>query len=153
VAVTGTSEWFERAKFEQVKELSRVRVPVSLLGNTSVPALFEVVRRARLVVAGDSGLAQLALAQRTPSVILFGIEEIEANGPLPSETGRLMRPIQHWDGSSCASPANPHCRFGESQCHNTFCREDDSRRKITVTEVCEQVDLLLRQSLPVAQRA
>ncbi len=153
VAVTGTSEWFEQAKFEQVKKLSRGRAPVSLLGKTSVPLLFEVVRRARLVVAGDSGLAQVALAQRTPSVILFGIEEIEANGPLSAETGRLMRPIQHWDKSSRTPPANPHCRFGETQCHSTFCREDDSRRRITVAEVCEQVDLLLRQSVPAAQRA
>ncbi len=153
VAVTGTSESFEQAKFEQVKNLSRGRVPISLLGKTSVPVLFEVVRRARLVVAGDSGLAQVALAQRTPSVVMFGIEEIEANGPLPGETGQLMRPIQHWDKSSRTSPPNPHCRFGESQCHGTFCREDDSRRRITVAEVCEQADLLLRQSLPLLQRA
>ncbi|HEV2034892.1 MAG TPA: glycosyltransferase family 9 protein [Candidatus Dormibacteraeota bacterium] len=151
VAITGTGEWFETAKFEQVKQLSR-RAPVSLLGQTSVPHLFEVVRRARLLIAGDSGLAQVALAQRTPSVILFGIEEIEANGPLPMETGRLMRPIQHWDKSNSDEP-NPHCRFGESQCHGKFCREDESRRRISLAEVSEQADMLMKHHLPAAHRA
>jgi ADP-heptose:LPS heptosyltransferase len=153
VAVTGTDEWFERAKFEEVKHLSRGHVPVSLLGETSVPHLFEVVRRATLAVAGDSGLAQVALAQRTPSVILFGIEEIEANGPLPAENGLLMRPIQHWEASTSGSPTNPLCRFGESHCHGRFCREDDSRRRITVAEVIKHVDDLLRHPVPAAQRA
>jgi len=149
VAVTGTGEWFERAKFEQVRKLS-LHAPMSLLGQTSVPHLFEVVRRASLVVAGDSGLAQVALAQRTPSVILFGIEEIEANGPLPGESGRLMRPIQHWDKYASDLRPNPHCRFGESQCHGRFCTEDDSRRRITVAEVCKQADELLSHSVIVA---
>jgi heptosyltransferase-1/heptosyltransferase-2 len=152
VAVTGTDEWFETAKFEEVKRLMR-RAPVSLLGQTSVPQLFEVVRRSRLVVAGDSGLAQVALAQRTRSVILFGIEEIEANGPLPIETGNLMRPIQHWNQSISNEPPNPHCRFGEGQCHGKFCREDESRRKISVAEVSEQADELLKQYIPAAHRA
>jgi ADP-heptose:LPS heptosyltransferase len=152
VAVTGTDEWFETAKFEQIKRLMR-RAPVSLLGQTSVPLLFEVVRRSRLVVAGDSGLAQVALAQRTRSVILFGIEEIEANGPLPIETGNLMRPIQHWNQSISNEPPNPHCRFGEGQCHGKFCREDESRRKISVAEVSEQADELLKQYIPAAHRA
>ena len=151
VAVTGTAEWFEQAKFERVQRVSR-RQLVSLLGQTSVPHLFEVVRRARLVVACDSGLSQVALAQRTPSVILFGIEEIEANGPLARETGRLMRTIQHWDGPSLASPTNPYCRFGESQCHGTRCREDDSRRRISVAEVRAQVDDLLSHCAPTAAR-
>ena len=149
VAVTGTDEWFELAKFKHVKQLSR-RAPVSLLGQTSVPHLFEVVRRARIVVAGDSGLAQVALAQRTPSVILFGIEEIEANGPLPMESGRLMRTIQHWDRSSSDERPNPNCRFGESQCHGKFCREDVSRRRISVAEVSEHADMLLKDHLPAA---
>jgi ADP-heptose:LPS heptosyltransferase len=149
VAITGTGEWFETSKFEHVRQLSR-HAPVSLLGQTSVPHLFEVVRRARLVIAGDSGLAQVALAQRTPSVILFGIEEIEANGPLPMEAGKLMRTIQHWDKSISDEPPNPHCRFGESQCHGTSCREDVSRRRISVAEVSEQADVLLKHSLRAA---
>jgi heptosyltransferase-1 len=152
VAVTGTAEWFEQAKFEEVKRLS-LRAPVSLLGQTSVPHLFEVVRRARLVVGGDSGLAQVALAQRTPSVILFGIEEIEANGPLPCEAGRLMRPIQHWDARSSDSGSNSLCRFGESHCHGRFCSEDYSRRRITAAEVSRQADDLLRHYLPAAEGA
>lgn len=141
VVVTGTGEWFEREKLESVSRKSQVDL-VSLLGRTSLPQLFEVVRRAELVVAGDSGVAQVALAQRTPSVVMFGIEEIEANGPLPGEAESLMRTIQHWNPSERPA-ANPHCAFGESHCHGQFCTEDFSRRAITVREVVEQVDRAL----------
>jgi ADP-heptose:LPS heptosyltransferase len=141
VVVTGTSEWFERAKFESVRRRTQTEL-VSLHGETSVPELFEIVRRARLVVAGDSGLAQIALAQRTPSVILFGIEEIEANGPLPTE-GVLMRSLQRWDRTRNRSRPNQHCAFGDRHCHGSFCAENTSLRDISVEDVVEQVDGLL----------
>lgn len=143
VVVTGTDEWFEREKFDSVIRGSRAEL-VSLLGRTSLQQLFEVVRRADLVVAGDSGLAQVALAQRTPSVVMFGIEEIEANGPLPGEESSRMRTIQHWNRSA-PPPTNPHCAFGESHCHGKFCSEDSSRRAITVREVIEAVDQALAE--------
>ena len=142
VVVTGTAEWFERAKFEATRRRCRTEL-VSLLGKTSVPQLFEVVRRARLVVAGDSGLAQVSLAQRVPSVVLFGVEEIEANGPLPGEASSLMRTLQHWDPSGDVPPPNQHCAFGRSHCHGRFCTEDSSRRNISVQDVADQVDDLL----------
>ena len=137
--VTGTGERFERDKLDSVRRRSRAAFS-SLLGRTSLPHLFEVVRRADLVVAGDSALAQVALAQRTPSVVMFGIEEIEANGPLPGEESTLMLTIQHWDRSAAPVP-NPHCAFGNSHCHSRFCTEDYSRRAITAGQVIEKVDL------------
>lgn len=148
VAVTGTSEWFERAKFEAVRRRCTADL-VSLLGKTSVPQLFEVVRRARLVIAGDSGVAQIALAQRTPSVVLFGIEEIEANGPLPGEAATSMRTLQRWDQSRDGVGRNPHCEFGKSYCHGRFCTEDASRRNINVADVAQHVDELLMSSMLV----
>lgn len=146
VVVTGTSEWFEQAKFESVKRRSRTDL-VSLHGETSVPQLFETVRRARLVVAGDSGLAQIALAQRTRSVILFGIEEIESNGPLPGEEV-LMRSLQRWDRSRKRSRPNTHCAFGHRHCHSSFCTENSSLRNISVEDVTEQVDDVLLTPVP-----
>lgn len=150
VVVTGTSEWFEQAKFESVRRRSRTDL-VSLHGETSVPQLFEIVRRARLVVAGDSGLAQIALAQRTPSVILFGIEEMESNGPLPNEQA-LMRSLQQWDRSRKRARPNKHCAFGHRHCHGPFCTENSSLRNISVEDAAEQVDDLLLAPAPSGAR-
>jgi ADP-heptose:LPS heptosyltransferase len=149
VVVTGTSEWFEQAKFESVKRRCRTDL-VSLHGQTPVPQLFEIVQRARLVVAVDSGLAQIALAQRTPSVILFGIEEIEANGPLPQEKA-LMRTLQRWDRRR--SRPNKNCAFGHRHCHGRFCAENYSLRNISVEDVAEEVDDLLLEPALAYMRA
>ena len=144
VVATGTSDWFELAKLASVRGRCRTEV-ISLVGQTTLPQLFELVRRAEIVVAGDSGVAQVALAQRTPSVVLFGIEEIEANGPLPGEAGALMRTIQRWSPAGGGQVRNPHCAFGQSHCHGSFCTEDSSRRSIRAEDVIELVDQALRE--------
>jgi hypothetical protein len=142
VVITGTNEPFELAKFNEIRLLMR-HTPVSLLGRTSIPHLFEVVRRAAIVVGSDSALTQVALAQRTPSVVMFGIEPMEHNGPLPQEVGTLLRPIQHWEGPLASPPPNAHCRFGESSCHTNCCSENASLRRTSVTEVEQEVATML----------
>jgi ADP-heptose:LPS heptosyltransferase len=140
VVVTGTADDFELSKSAGISALSDV--PVSLQGLTSLPMLFHIVGRAALVVASDSAITQVAIAQRVPSVILFGIEPQVRNGPLPNETG-AMETIQHWEGPALAPRPNTHCRFGQSHCHTEHCRENSSYQKITPDEVCDRVDRLL----------
>ena len=138
VVVIGTGEDFELVKF---KDLARSAVGVvSLQGETTLPMLFHVVSRAAIVVSADSALTQIALAQRTPSVILFGIEPMERNGPLPDEA---MEALQRWEGPGLAPTPNPHCRFGESHCHTTNCRENSSFERISADEVCDRADRIL----------
>jgi ADP-heptose:LPS heptosyltransferase len=145
VVITGTDEPFERAKLEEIAALMRHK-PVALHGQTSIPELFELVDRAALVVATDSALTQIALAQRTPSVILFGIEPIDENGPLPCEFAASMEIVQHWEGPGLAPAPNQHCRFGQSSCHTQLCRENSSLERTDVSEVIDRVDRLLGSS-------
>jgi 3-deoxy-D-manno-octulosonic-acid transferase len=140
VVVVGTGEDFELRKFSEVGELTSV--PVSVQGLTSVPMLFHIVSRAALVVATDSALTQIGLAQRVPSVILFGIEPKIRNGPLPDEEGR-METIQYWEGEGNAPAPNPHCLFGESHCHTGNCCENSSFQRIAAVEVCDRADRVL----------
>jgi ADP-heptose:LPS heptosyltransferase len=142
VVVTGTDEPFERAKFDEIAGLMRHK-PVSLHGQTSIPELFEIVDRAALVVATDSALTQIALAQRTPSVILFGVEPIDENGPLPCEQDMPAEIVQHWKGPEFAPAPNPNCQFGQSACHTQFCRENSSLDQTDVREVIARTDQLL----------
>lgn len=141
VVVVGTGEEFEMRKFTEVAQLSPDLV--SLQGATTLPELFHVVSRATLVVSADSALTQIALAQRVASVVLFGIEPVERNGPLPDEAGSMMEAVQHWGGPGVAPAPNPHCRFGESHCHTTRCRENSSFEHISADEVCERMDRAL----------
>jgi ADP-heptose:LPS heptosyltransferase len=141
VIVIGTGEDFEQQKFAELSRLSHV--PVSVQGLTTLPMLFHIVSRAALVVAADSALTQIAIAQKVPSVILFGIEPQVRNGPLPEEAGRLMESVQYWEGPGRAPTPNPHCLFGQSHCHTVNCRENSSFQSITAEEVCERSDHIL----------
>lgn len=144
VVVVGTREAFERSKFENVAELSSV--VRSIQGATTLQMLFHVVSRASMVVAGDSALTQIALAQRVPSVILFGIEPRIRNGPMSDEAESLMESVQYWEGNGLAPVPNPHCLFGESQCHTNLCRENSSFERISAEEVCERVDRIVSRA-------
>jgi ADP-heptose:LPS heptosyltransferase len=141
VVVVGTGEAFERSKFEQIAELSSA--PCSIQGATTPQMLFHVVSRASMVVSADSALTQIALAQRVPSVILFGIEPRIRNGPMHDDTESLMESVQHWEGKGLAPAPNPHCMFGESHCHTDMCRENSSFQRISAEEVHERVDRLI----------
>jgi ADP-heptose:LPS heptosyltransferase len=141
--VTGTSETSELHKFEEVQALTKSNM-ISLHGKTSLPQLFEVVRRASLVVAVDSALTQVALAQRTPAVVMWGIEPIAPNGPLPDERLVQFEPVQHWEGSEEAPPPNPFCPMqgvgpSVSSCHTSRCCENSSIARISVEEIKERV--------------
>ncbi len=52
-----------------------------LAGRTDLDALCDLVARAGLVISGDTGIAHLASAYRTPSVVLFGPVDPAQWGP------------------------------------------------------------------------
>lgn len=147
----GVDDDDELAKYEEIRALAD-RPHVSLHGRTTLPQLLEVVARSALVVATDSALTQVALAQGVPSVILFGIEPQLHNGPLASER-HLMDVIQHWDGPDLAPDPNPHCRFYKSYCHSQHCRENSSLAQTTADEVMDHImATLVRNGAGSAER-
>jgi ADP-heptose:LPS heptosyltransferase len=141
--IVGVDDPFEVAKYRAIAELASV-APVSLQGRTSLPQLCEVVRTASLVVATDSVLTHVALAQQVPAVIMFGIEPIVYNAPLADELER-MEVIQHWEGPGLAPTPNPHCRFVGGYCHSEHCRENSSLAQTTVDEIAERIAATLRR--------
>ncbi|MEU8803613.1 glycosyltransferase family 9 protein [Spirillospora sp. NPDC048819] len=70
VVVTGGPA--ETALARRVVELAGLDERADLSGRTRLPDLAALVAGARLVVCGDTGVAHLATAFRTPSVLLFG---------------------------------------------------------------------------------
>ncbi len=149
VVAIGSDDPAEKAKYETVRRLATTRV-VGLLGRTTLQQYFDLVGRAALAVACDSATTQVALAQGTPSVILWGIEPMTPNGPLHGEVGRVMEPVQHWEGPGRAPPPNPRCvleGYGRpaSSCHGPDCRENSSLAQTGVDEVKAKVDGLLER--------
>ncbi|MBO4209604.1 glycosyltransferase family 9 protein [Micromonospora echinofusca] len=70
VVLTGSAD--ERSLAGRVAAAAGLPEAAVLAGRTDVGELAALVAHARLVVSGDTGVAHLATAYRTPSVVLFG---------------------------------------------------------------------------------
>ncbi len=100
---------------------------------TSLLDYVELARRARVVVAADTGTLHLACAVRTPVVALFGPTDPARNGPFDAADAVLRR----------VPPCAP--------CHRRVCpRHDGVLKGIPAAEVLEAVER--RLSLPAGRR-
>jgi hypothetical protein len=81
VVVTGTKD--ERVLAERVAAGAAIPRDCVLAGRTDVEQLVDVVAQAGRIVSGDTGIAHLATALRTPSVVLFGPTSPATWGPPP----------------------------------------------------------------------
>ncbi len=97
VLITGSSG--ERALAQDVARRAGLHANTVLAGRTDLLQLASVVARAARVVCGDTGVAHLATAFDTPSVLLFGPTSPEAWGPPPRPLHRVL-----WTGGT----GDPH---------------------------------------------
>jgi ADP-heptose:LPS heptosyltransferase len=98
VVITGSAG--ERELAERVADLAGLSRSSVAAGRTDLLGLARIVASAGRVVCGDTGVAHLATALRTPSVLLFGPVSPARWGPPP-------RPWHHvlWTGGT----GDPHC--------------------------------------------
>ena len=124
VVVTGGRDEVDLA--EQVRRAAGLSEQAVLSGRTDLRALAAQVAAARLVVCGDTGVAHLATAFATPSVVLFG--------PVPpSQWGPPDHPhhVALWHGDGTGDP------WGR--------QVDPALRTITVEEVVGAAAKLLAE--------
>ncbi|MBQ0927001.1 glycosyltransferase family 9 protein [Saccharopolyspora endophytica] len=93
VVLTGSESEHERAA--RVAELAGLPANSVLAGRTGLRELAALVAHARLLICGDTGIAHLASAFRTPSVVLFGPVAPRCWGP-PADA----RHVALWHGRS-----------------------------------------------------
>ena len=93
VVVTGSSG--ERPITAELCRLAGLPPDRDLAGTTSLLELAAVVASARLVVCGDTGLAHLASAYATPSVVLFGPVSPALWGPPADGPHRVLARGDH----------------------------------------------------------
>ncbi|MGN9777313.1 glycosyltransferase family 9 protein [Micromonospora sp. H33] len=101
VVVTGNTA--EAPLARRVARLAGLPDHVVLAGRTDLHDLATLVAHARLLVSGDTGIAHLATAYRTPSVLLFGPVSPAQWGPPPDRPyHRVLWAGGHdwprWDG-------------------------------------------------------
>lgn len=87
VALTGGPDEVHLAAAVKAYAESR---PLDLVGRTGLGTLGALVRRARLVVSGDTGVSHLASALRTPSVIVFLASDPSRWAPLDRVRHRVL---------------------------------------------------------------
>ncbi|NKZ09071.1 glycosyltransferase family 9 protein [Actinomadura latina] len=95
VVVTGGPG--ETGLARRVVDLAGLDESADLSGRTPLPELAALVAAARLVVCGDTGVAHLATAFRTPSVLLFGPTPPGRWGPPDRAEHRVLWAGRHGD--------------------------------------------------------
>ena len=103
VVVTGSAA--ERSLAAQVTAAAGLPEDAMLAGRTTLSQLAALVAAASLVVCGDTGIAHLATAYGTPSVVLFGPVSPQHWGPPPDRPQHVAL----WAGTPGDTFANqPH---------------------------------------------
>lgn len=88
IVLTGTTA--EQAIIYEVKSLM-VRPAISLAGQTSLGVLAALLQQAALLVSNDTGVAHLAIASQTPSVVVYTSADPDEWGPLNKDRHRVVR--------------------------------------------------------------
>lgn len=103
----------ERATLEKLRTLSRVSLVT--FDDLTLPEVTALAARTRIFVGNDSGIAHIAAAVRTPSVVIFGSSNIAhwrpwmPNGDVPFEVVREEMPCQPCAGYKCYAFDEPAC--------------------------------------------
>ena len=120
-----------------IDELNKnTAAPVAALTDLSLPEITALLARARLFVGNDSGIAHIAAAVETPSVVIFG-----------SSNTAHWRP---WVSSVSTSAAEVVLEEMECQpCHGYFCEKFDEPeciKRVPVERVIAATERVLRES-------
>lgn len=96
--------------------LSRVcaaaRIPIITFDDLSLPEITALASRASLFIGNDSGIAHIAAAVGTPSVVIFGSSNVDHWRPwtdAPNEIVRSRLACQPCAGYECAEYGEPRC--------------------------------------------
>ncbi|MFY1620676.1 glycosyltransferase family 9 protein [Micromonospora sp. WMMD736] len=130
VLVTGSAD--ERGLAERVAEAAGLSPSAVLAGRTDLGALAALVADARLVVSGDTGVAHLATAYGTASVVLFGPVPPAAWGPPPDRPRHRALWIgegdwPRWDG------VGSHPTLTALRLHEVLAAVDEVERVVRVS--------------------
>jgi predicted lipopolysaccharide heptosyltransferase III len=116
-----------------VEEIKRgAGAKVVALTNLSLPEITALLTRARLFVGNDSGIAHMAAAVRTPSVVIFGSSNRAHWSPWAQNAAEVV-----YEELEC------------QPCHGYFCEKFDEPeciKRVPVDRVTAAIERVLRES-------
>ncbi|MGQ9517428.1 MAG: glycosyltransferase family 9 protein [Anaerolineae bacterium] len=109
---------------------------LNLAGQTTLPQLAAVLRRAALFIGADSGVMHLAAAAGTPVIALFGPTNADAWGPWTAGKSRAIV-------LQAGLPCQPCAYVGHAIGRREGCPDMDCMRAIQVADVMQAADAIL----------
>jgi lipopolysaccharide heptosyltransferase II len=110
LAVTAVGTSHDSAVLDELQSLSQV--PIHQLTNLTLPELTAYASKANLFVGNDSGVAHIAAAVKTPSVVVFGSSNRDHWSPWtdgPNEVVYEKFACQPCPGRECKEFGDPKC--------------------------------------------
>lgn len=126
IASVATAAPHETALLDQLQSLSQVPI---VTFSFSLPEVIALAKRACLFVGNDSGIAHIAAAVKTPSVVIFGSSN-----------------IAHWRPWSVVANEVVFEEMPCQPCHGYFCEKFDQPEcilRVPVTRVSAAIDRVL----------
>lgn len=100
----------EREVLEKLRETSSV--PIIIFDDLTLPEITALAARAKIFVGNDSGIAHIAAAVKTPSVVIFGSSNINHWRPWTNAPNEIV-----YEKMSCQPCAGYFCgEFSEPKC-------------------------------------
>jgi len=107
IVITGPNE---TALVDQLQSMSAT--PLTAFTNLSLPEVTALITRARLFVGNDSGIAHIAAAVETPSVVIFGSSNRAHWGPWATKPAEMV-----FDELDCQPCHGYYCeKFDQPEC-------------------------------------
>ncbi len=108
VVAVGTKK--ERETFDELKKYAQV--PIQCYDNLSLPQITSLASRAKVFVGNDSGIAHIAAAVNTPSVVIFGSSNMNHWSPWTDAANEIVfeeMPCNPCAGYVCKEFEKPEC--------------------------------------------
>jgi len=106
--------------------------PIITLGDLTLPEITALASRAKIFIGNDSGIAHIAAAVNTPSVVIFGSSNINHWRPFTDAPNEIV-----YEPFACQPCPGYECReFGEPRCIQS----------VRVEQVTAAIDRVLTQS-------
>jgi lipopolysaccharide heptosyltransferase II len=117
----------ERGVLEKLRETSGV--PIAIFDDLTLPEITALASKAQIFVGNDSGIAHIAAAVQTPSVVIFGSSNINHWQPWTNARHEIV-----FEKMSCQPCAGYFCKeFGEPECI----------KQVSVKNVIEAVEKII----------
>ena len=110
LAVIAVAAKSEREVLENLQKT--VRVPITIFDDLTLPEITALASRAKIFVGNDSGIAHVAAAVGTPTIVIFGSSDINVWRPwtdAPHEIVYEKLPCQPCAGYFCKEFDEPKC--------------------------------------------